>query len=133
MRRSRLLRKPLLISILVLAIGYCILGVGTIFHFGFADFPCFVDYDEQSNCIQSDPEMDYLDINQYARIQVFLTVHDVRFAGGGCNYENSNNDQLNAATSVLNLKFEREGDTLKVNGKLVPAGGENSHTPSSGI
>jgi len=102
--------------------------VGTVFPFGFADFPCFVGYDEQSSCIQSDPEMDYLEINQNGRIQVFLTVHDVRFSGGGCNYENSNNDQLNVATSVLNLKIEREEDTLKVNGKLVPEGGEFKYT-----
>jgi len=126
--RGKLLRKPLLISILVLIIGCCLLGAGTIFPLGYADFPCFADYDEQSGCIQSDSEMDYLDITQNARIQVLLTVYDVRFAGGGCNYEYSTNDQLKVATSAQNLEFEREGDTLKVNGKLLPTGGEFIYT-----
>ena len=130
--KSKLFRKTLLIFILVLTIGCSILGVWTSFS-GILDAvpgPCPVYFDEQSSCIQSYTEngWDYLDKNQYARIQVFLTFYEIHYAGGFCNHEYSNNDRLNVLTSALNLEFEREGDTLKVNGKSVPTGGEFTYT-----
>ena len=126
--KSKPILKPIIISVILLTIGCCLIGVATIFPPGFMDFPCFIDYDIPASCIQADTETYALDINENARIHVFLNTFDVRFAGGGCNYKNSTTDTLAMTTKVMGLNFERKGDILVVNGRVLAKGDKFQYT-----
>lgn len=125
---NRSFRKLIFLSIVLLTIGCFVIGIGTVFPFGFADFPCFVDYDEQLGCIQFDSDPEILDIDENARIQVFLTAYNVRFAGGGCNYECATSDHLDMTTNIIDLEFVRQGNNLEFNGKKLETGEEFVYT-----
>lgn len=119
---DRSYRQSFLLPIALLITGCCVIGIGTVFPFGFADFPCFIEYDEQLSCIRTDSDPETLEIEENARIQVFLTVYNVRFAGGGCNYESTASDHLDMTTNVIDLEFVRQGDDLEFNGKTLEPG-----------
>jgi len=99
-----------------------VLGVATIFPRGYGDFPCSIIYDQELKCIRVNSEMDYLDINENARIQVFLDVNQLGLGGGGCDYQSITGNNLSMATGVKKLIFEREGDRLTVNNKVLGSG-----------
>lgn len=126
--KKKSFRKSLVLSTALLTIVCCLIGFATVFPFGFADFPCFIEYDEQLSCIRTDSNPEILEIDENARIQVFLTVYNVRFAGGGCNYESTASDHLDMTTNVIDLEFVRRGDNLEFNGKTLETGEEFVYT-----
>lgn len=126
--KKKSFRKSLVLSTALLTMACCLIGVVTVFPFGFADFPCFVEYDEQLSCIRTDSDPEILEINENARIQVFLTVYNVRFAGGGCNYESTASDHLDMTTNVIDLEFVRQGDNLEFNGNTLEPGEKFTYT-----
>jgi hypothetical protein len=57
-------------------------------------------------------------------IEAFLTKYRAGFGGGGCYNRGSNSNLLELRTDVGKLDLEREGDSLKVDGKELLTGSE---------
>ncbi|MBN2387431.1 MAG: hypothetical protein JXB85_10450 [Anaerolineales bacterium] len=124
------MKNTVLIVMLVISCLSCcclvLVGVGTVVPKGFVDFPCFVTYDEQNQCLDLSgmPEEDLEDV----RLQVYLTSHQIGMMGGGCLARDSESDQLHIETAAIDLDFERRGDALFVNGGSLPVGETSTYT-----
>lgn len=100
-----------------------ILGALTILLGGFIDFPCFVRYDEAEDCISMEHASGRWDeLQADTRIETFLTTYRAGWSGGGCNHKIASEDTLEQYTAVGTLALEREGETLKVEGKTLRKG-----------
>ena len=82
------------------------------------DFPCYVEYVEQDDCVISHLYEDDTGENTY-QIEVFLTTYMAGFRGGGCNYQKSETAELVVQTSIVELRLERDGSVLKINGEVL--------------
>jgi hypothetical protein len=100
-----------------------ILGALTILWGGFIDFPCFVRYNEAEDCISMENASGRWDkVQDDARIETFLTTYKAGWSGGGCNHKIASEDTLEQNTSVGTLTLDREGETLKVDGRILGKG-----------
>jgi hypothetical protein len=88
---------------------------------GFMDFPCYVEYVEQDDCVLSHRYEDETGENT-SQIEVFLTTYMAGFHGGGCNYKKSEANALDVQTSIVDFRLERDDSILKVNGKILEKG-----------
>ena len=108
--------------VILLLLAYTVLTACSIFTVGGSmDFPCVVTYCASDNCITARVAGREAGANAY-QIESFLTGYLAGWGGGGCNYGKSETSTLDVQTSVLNLSLERDGDTLKVNGKVLETG-----------
>lgn len=115
--------KVLRVVLWLLLAFIIILGASIILLGGFVDFPCFVRYDEAGDCISMEHASGRWDeVQDETRIETFLTTYEAGWSGGGCNHKIVSQDTLEQYTSVGTLTLEREGETLKVDGKTLEKG-----------
>ena len=115
--------KILLLALFLLLIYSVLAGLSSFVSVGYMDFPCFIEYVEQDDCILSyRSEQDSGE--DASRIEVFLTSYEVGFHGGGCLMKKSETNTLDVRTSVIDLGFERDGNRLKVNDEVLEEGAE---------
>jgi hypothetical protein len=116
--------KGLRVALLLLVLFTLLAAVRAFFiPIGFMDFPCFVGYDEARSCLEiedttQEPE------SAGAQMAAFLTTVQAGWAGGGCHHETSDTGVLEIETPALDLRIERQGDTLLVNGTALEQGKE---------
>jgi hypothetical protein len=108
-------------ALLVLLIYSLLTGLTRLTFGGSMDFPCFVDYDEQRNCVipHGPGSTEGEDTPQ---IEVFLTTYVAGMHGGGCEHKKTDTNMLDVPTSVIDLRFECDGNSVKVNGQVFEAG-----------
>jgi hypothetical protein len=96
---------------------------------GLADYPCFVDQERivRDMCVLGLREPhDSLSASE-VRIEAQITTASFRYSGGGCLRIRSNVDHIRAPTS-LDLRFDRNENTLRINGRTVDEGAEYQTT-----
>jgi len=102
-----------LVSILLSA--YTIYSGFDTFKFkGWIDSPCEHLYVEKENCMYP------IKIEGWKPplIEVAFDTYQAGWRDSICDYHRSNTNDLNVYTPVLGLRFQRVGDTLKVNDRL---------------
>jgi hypothetical protein len=126
------MKKAAAIVMLVVSIVLCwrlvLVGIDTVLPQGFIDFPCIAYYDEANSCVSQEGPLLAEEDQSEARLQVFLTSSEVGFSGGGCYFEGGASNRVEMETPALDLVFERRGEALFVNGKLLAAGDTFSFT-----
>ena len=124
MGRLRITSYKILLLALSLLLLYSVLaGLSSFVFVGYMDFPCFIEYVEQDDCIMSH-QSEQNSGEEASRIEAFLTSYEARFHGGGCLMKKSETNTLDVRTSVIDLALERDGNRLKVNDEVLEEGGE---------
>jgi hypothetical protein len=108
---------------LILLTAFTIITSSIFLFSGYMDAPCSVHYNEADHCINV--WLSGLEPRKEAPlIESFLTTYSAGFGGGGCYNRGSNSNVLDLRTDVGKLHLEREGDSLKVEGKELLTGSE---------
>jgi|SRR5215216_3932805 len=103
--------------LLSLFLGWLLLGLGTIWFKGAADYPCFARFDSENQCVVLD-EYYFKDDKQ---LDVFLSTYQVGVSGGGC-FQESSNTNLELDNRVKEISLQKDGETLHVNGNELAKG-----------
>lgn len=93
-----------------------LLGLALVSTGGFRDYPCGRVYDDQSDCLLPRREND---AKTRPRIHLFQSVFWANWSGGGCDDEQVETDAL---TLGLLPRLERDGDRLRIRGRLLDKG-----------
>ncbi len=108
--------KILRLVFVLLFVYIIVTGISSFLPRGLSDSQCWVRYDEANQCVE-----DHQTGSNY-QIESFLSTYMVGWANGGCNYKHAEGSTLDVPTSVKNLHFERDGNDLIVNGKILEGG-----------
>jgi hypothetical protein len=99
---------------------------------GNVDFPCGIWYDDTRDCVRAAPWLEGYGRKRTAWIEVFLSSYSVGWVGMGCEYQSTSELARPIMTPkanlpALNLRFERETDSVWLNNRKLEKG-ENFQT-----